>query len=308
MSVRTIENRDLLATSWTWSGNMAPGRGGEFSPLDIRRRLDAVQAAGWQGVGFFHTDLHHILSHIGIAALRRLIEDHGIRIVELEFLTDWWQEPGSRRRQVSDGVRSELFDAAAELGATTIKVGAHIFDDQTHGPGVDRQQFAEAFDHLATDAGDRGLRVALEAMPMSNLRTIDEAIDLVREIGNPHGGLAVDTWHVARGGTSPRELAEILPLEYVFIVELADAHRHVAGTLLDDSYDRRQMPGDGDLDTAGFVAAFHDIGWRKHWGVEILSDQLRSLPIEQGVLQVRKKTLATLDAAETVPAFHIPGR
>ncbi|WP_329269249.1 sugar phosphate isomerase/epimerase family protein [Streptomyces sp. NBC_01451] len=305
MTFRRIENRDLLATCWTWSGDAAPARGDESSPVDIHTRLKTVEAAGWKGVGFVHGDLAKITRDIGLRELRTLLDDHGIEKVELEFISNWWADGELRR--ASDAVRAALFAAAPILGVTTIKVGAELQSFGATG-GVSRERFAESFDALATDAGRHGLRVAVEPMPMSNIRTIAEGADLVREVGNPHGGLVVDTWHIARGGTSYADMAEVLPMEHVFVVELDDADAEVVGSLWDDTIDRRRNPGDGDLDTAAFVAAIHDAGWRGHWGVEIISEELRALPVAEGVRRVHEATMATLDKAEGLPRVPVGAR
>jgi sugar phosphate isomerase/epimerase len=304
MTSRRIENRDLLATCWTWSGDAAPARDDESSPVDLRTRLRSVRAAGWKGVGFVHGDLKRITRDIGVEELRKLLDGYGIETVELEFISNWWEDGELRR--ASDAVRADLFAAAPALGVTTIKVGAELRSFGAAG-GVSRGRFAESFDALATDAGRHGLRVALEPMPMSNIRTVEEGAELVREVGNPHGGLVVDTWHVARGGTSYAALAEVLPMEHVFVVELDDADAEVVGSLWDDTVDRRRMPGDGALNTAAFVAAMHDGGWRGHWGVEIISEELRALPLEEGVRRVHERTIATLDAAERLPPVTTTG-
>ncbi|MFE5563412.1 sugar phosphate isomerase/epimerase family protein [Amycolatopsis japonica] len=304
MTIRRIENRDLLATVWTWSGDAAPARGDESSPLDIRTRLEAVQAAGWKGVGFVHSDLMKIVDRIGISSLKGLLDDHGIEIVELEFISNWWAD--GELRKASDTVRKDLFAAAAVLGTKTIKVGAELQSFGATGQTVTRGRFLDSLDALATDAARFDLRVAMEAMPMSNVRTIEEASQMMREIGNPHAGLVVDTWHVARGGSSYQSMIDALPMEHVFVVELDDADEQVVGSLWDDTVNRRRMPGDGALDTASFITAMHDAGWRGHWGVEIISEELRAKPIAEGVREVFDKTIASFDAAEDIPAFRTP--
>ncbi len=52
---------------------------------------------------------------------RSILADHGIRYLELEFITDWFAE-GDRRR-ASDFVRRGLLDGAAQLGVNHVKVG-----------------------------------------------------------------------------------------------------------------------------------------------------------------------------------------
>ncbi|WP_406021648.1 sugar phosphate isomerase/epimerase [Nocardioides sp. NBC_00850] len=287
-------NRDLLATCWTWAGDTAPARDDESSPIPIADRVAAVAAAGWKGVGIVHADVVKIRESIGLRSLRSMLDDHGISEVQLEFISNWWTD-GDLRRE-SDRVRNDLFDAAATLGTTTIKVGAGLQAFGEDNP-IDLGAFAESFDALATDAGKHGVRVALEPMPMANIRTIAEGAKLVTEVGNAHGGLVVDTWHVGRAGTSYADLPTLLPMDHVFVVELDDADAEVKGSLWDDTINNRRMPGDGALDTAGFIAAMLKAGWEGGWGVEIISDELRALPVGQGVQQVFDKTQAAIDQA-----------
>lgn len=302
MPIREITNRNLLATCWTWAGDAAPARDDEASPIDIQTRLKAVQAAGWTGLGFVHGDLMKIVNQIGFKELKSLLDDHGIEHVELEFISNWWAE--GELRKASDAVRADLFEAANILGATTIKVGAELQSFGAKG-GVTQERFAESFDALATDAGRHGLRVAVEPMPMSNLKTIIEGANLIREIGNPNGGLVVDTWHVARGGTSYQDMIDALPMEHVFVVELDDADEQIVGSLWEDTINQRRMPGDGVLEVPKFIAAMHDAGWRGIWGVEIISEELRAMPVHEAVRTVYDKTLASIEAAQNVPVFPL---
>jgi sugar phosphate isomerase/epimerase len=289
-------NKNILATCWTWAGDAAPARGDETSPVEIGHRIEAVATAGWQGVGIVHADLAKIRSEIGLEKLSEMLEANGITIVELEFITNWWTD-GEMKRE-SDRVRDELLDAAAILGARTIKTGAELQSFGADTGTVSLDVFAEKFDHLATTAGTHGVRVALEPMPMSNIKTIEAGADFVTTVGNPYGGLVVDTWHVSRGGTDYARLPEILPMEHVFVAELDDAPAEPVGTLWDDTCDRRQNPGEGDLDTVRFVEEMVRAGWTGHWGVEIIAETQRQLPIDEAVERTATATRAVLDRAE----------
>ena len=146
---------------------------------------------------------------MGLPALRKLLDEAGIEKVELEFLSNWWTS--GAERDASDQVRDDLFDAAPLLGVTTIKAGAQLTAFGSTEP-VDGDLFAESFDALASDAGRHGLRVAVEPMPMSNLKTVVDGVELVTAVDNPHGGLVVDTWHVRRGDTLNEALPDVLPM------------------------------------------------------------------------------------------------
>jgi sugar phosphate isomerase/epimerase len=267
----------LLATCWTSAGDAAPGRGDEVSPVPLRERIEACAAAGWTGFGLLHADLELALEHLDLAELRTMFEDHGIDHVELEFLGDWWTD-GERRRE-SDRRRALLLRAAEGLGAGAIKVGGELGDAP-----VDHDRFMAEFDRLATQAADAGTRIAFEPMPMSNLATIQAGADFVREVGNPHGGLCVDVWHVRRAGTSYEELRACLPVEHVFVVELDDAAEAIDPRgLWEDTIHRRLLPGEGSLEVAAFVRAMEGVAWQGHWGVEVISERHRRRPFKEGI-------------------------
>jgi sugar phosphate isomerase/epimerase len=292
---RSISNRELLATCWTSAGDAAPDRGDEVSPVDLRTRIETAADVGWEGFGLLHADLAIAQRTIGLQELRRIFDGAGIRHVELEVLPWWWTT--DERRAVSDQRRTLLLGAAEVLGARAIKVAA-----EGGGRPVDPARFHDDFDRLATQAGDAGARVALEFMPMTNLASLQAGVNFVTAVGNPHGGLAVDTWHVHRGGTSYAELERILPAEYTVVVEHDDADEQVVGTLWEDTLDRRRLPGEGAFDVPAFIAAVHRAGYRGHWGVEIISEQHRQLPVREGLTRARAATLRTLDAAEDLVA------
>ena len=65
---------------------------------------------------------------------------------------------------------------------------------------------------------------------------------------------------------------------------------------------RRRLPGEGAFDVPAFVAAVHRAGYRGHWGVEIISEEHRQLPVREALTRARTATLQTLDAAEALVA------
>lgn len=289
-----VVDRRLVASCWTWAGRARPAWPDERSPHDLSTRLRAVTDTGWYGVGLVHADLVELRATIGLPAARRMIDDAGIGHVEVEFLSDWWTD--GDRRATSDRVRAELFEAAAVLGATTVKVAGEL-DHLRTGPQLPRVEMVAAFAALAADAAAHGLRVALEPLPMSDVRSIADGVEIVTAADHPAGGLTVDVWHAARGGTTWDSL-QTVPVDKVFVVELDDAAAGVVGSLWDDTLGRRMLPGEGDLDVAGFVRALHVAGWRGPWGVEMISEEYRELPLEVALRRAGDTTRSVLDVAD----------
>jgi sugar phosphate isomerase/epimerase len=113
-----------------------------------------------------------------------------------------------------------------------------------------------------------------------NINTLDDALALVTDAGRANGGLAIDTWHMSKLGIPPDEIKR-LPLEYLAWVELSDGQFQNMEDEIDEVINHRHLPGEGEFDIPGYVDAVRAAGYAQPWGVEVLSAQLRSLPIEQ---------------------------
>jgi len=144
-----VVKRDLLASCWTWAGDVGPGDDDQRRPVPLEQRLEAVATSGWRGVGIAHADLVAYRESVGLAPLRRKLERAGIVRVELEFLTGWWAT--DPQRAVSDRVRDEFLDAAADLGVAAIKVGAWQ-PGRNEGLPPNPEWFAHEFEQLADRA------------------------------------------------------------------------------------------------------------------------------------------------------------
>jgi len=268
-----MPDEDPLATCWTTAGEAAPLRGDERSPTPLRERVEAAAAAGFRGLGLNHADLVAAEHEHGIGGIRSMLDDNGIVHPELELLTDWWTD-GPRRR-ASDRVRRELLSAAEALGARHIKVGPDVADVPW-----DRDRWVAEFAALAAQAHEAGTKVGLEFLPWSNIKTVHDGLRLVQDAGHPAGGLIIDVWHTEHVKTPPSDLAAV-PLRYIIGVELSDADAVVVGTLFEDTRDRRRLCGHGSFDLGGFVTALRSAGWTGPWGVEILSADMRQLPVHE---------------------------
>ncbi len=266
---------DLLATCWTTAGDAAPLPGHERSPVPLRERIEAASAAGFRGMGLVYQDLADAQREYGTTGIRSMLDDNGMVHLELELLTDWWTD-GPRRR-VADNVRRELFAAAEALGARHVKAAP----DVSNGPW-DRDRWAAEFASLAQDGQEAGTRVALEFLPWSNIKTVDDGLHLVRDAGHDAGGLLIDAWHTERAGTPPAHLATV-PLRAIVGVELSDADPVVVGTLFEDTVERRRLCGEGSFDLPSIISALRAAGWSGPWGVEILSAEMRNRPVREAV-------------------------
>jgi len=277
----------FLATCWTTAGDTAPDEADLRSPLNLRDRVEAARDAGFTAFGLLYADLVEAEREYGIAGIRSLFADNGISHVELELLTDWWAD--GPRRAASDTVRVGMLRAIEALGARTFKIGPDVADEPW-----ELDVWAKEFAVLAAQADGVGARLGVEPLPWSNLKTVHDGLRLVEAAGHPAGGLIIDVWHTERAHTPPAELADV-PGARIVGVELNDADSQVIGTLFEDTVHRRLLCGEGSFDLPGIIAALRTAGFRGPWGVEILSDAHRVLPVREATAAAYRSAAALVN-------------
>ncbi len=277
----------LVATAWTSAGDTSPMRSPATSPVPIGERVDAIAAAGYTGMGLIADDIAAVRDSIGFATLRENIGDAGLTHVEIELIERWWIPRGEEGNTYA--VRDLLFDAAEVLQPSFIKIGSRT------GPAfTDLSDLVAPLCDLADQALQRGTRLAIETMPFSGLATVPMGAELVRATGHSGIGLLVDAWHVFRAGTPLTELDAALPGRMVFGVELDDAAAEVVGTLFEDTVNHRKLCGEGTFDLPGLVGLLRGKGFDGPWGVEILSESFRALPVGEALELAAATALAFL--------------
>jgi sugar phosphate isomerase/epimerase len=258
---------DLLASYWTLAGPVELHTGREWSLFDVVDRVSAAANAGFRGLGLWHADLLHILEGRGLRELRTILDDSGMVHLELEFLWDWFLDPGTEERRLSDQRRRSLLGAAEVLGARHVKVGNFA------GRRVPVALLTERFAELCAEAAEHGTSVAYEFMYRdTTVCSLDAARSVVQDAGAANGGLALDLWHVVDLGVSTAAI-RTLPTGSVVAAEVSDGERSLSPGARRTLRDRR-LPGDGDFDIGSFVAAVRATGYRGPWGVELLSARI----------------------------------
>jgi len=267
---------DLLALYWTGSGPVEVHVGREWSLFDWPDRCEQAARVGFSGIGLWHADLEHLLETRTLAELKRIMDDNGLEYLELEFLMDWFLDEGDERRRASDESRKLLFEAAAELDAHHVKVG------NIPGTPCELAQVTERYAELCADAAQRhGATMVYEFMPFdANVRDLDSALAVVEGADAPNGGLAIDTWHMAKLGIEPDDLRRI-PKRFLSWVELSDGRYEDMPDPIDEVVNHRRLPGEGEFPIRRYVEACRAVGYDGPWGVEVLSEDLRNRPIEE---------------------------
>jgi sugar phosphate isomerase/epimerase len=282
---------ELLALYWTVSGPADVHVGREWSLFGWRDRCAEAARVGFSGLGLWHADIEHQLETTTLHEMTAVFEDAGLQYLQVEFLADFFVDPGEPARAESDRRRRMLFDTAAAFDAHHIKVG------NIPGTPCELGRLTEAFAELCQDAANHtNAPIAYEFMPFDvNVMTLDAALAVAQGAAQPNGGLAIDTWHMGKLGIAPDDLRRIPP-EYLTWVELSDGQIENMPDPVDETVNHRRLPGEGEFELPRYVEVCREIGYAGPWGVEVLSAELRSLPIEEEFQRAYDTTLAQFRA------------
>lgn len=202
--------------------------------------VEAAADAGWPATGIWYDP-----ASWNTTVTRRLADrlaDTGLVAVDMEVV-----------RMGPDGdCGDQLVDAAAELGARNIlTISAFPEPDAT----------AERLAALCELAEPAGIRVCIEFMRFTSVKTLADAIEVVRLADQPNAGILVDLIHVFRSGTTYDDIRAADPALFPY-VQWCDAPAEPVGwstrELIEDALDHRSIPGSGELPALEFVDLFAD--------------------------------------------------
>ena len=287
---------DLIASYYTLAG--APvGQPPRFS---FEERVAAAAEAGFVGVGLLADDYAAMrAAGTSDAELQRILDDHGIGVLEVEFHYDWTQE-GERGRQAAER-EATLLAMADAFAPDHVNVG----DLSAPGEGPPAGLVTERFGQVCDRAAEHGTRVAFEFLPWTAIPDLRTAWDIVRRAARPNGGVLVDAWHYFRGRPEP-DLLRSIPREHLVAVQLDDADAQPVGPLFEDTMFRRRLPGEGTFDLAGLIDALDEAGADMPYSVEIMSTAEQRRPVREAAARAHRAARSVLKRARSAPGSEWP--
>jgi sugar phosphate isomerase/epimerase len=234
---------------------LSPDRRWEATPTELVR---AAAAAGFAAVGMFEDRAD--------AGLRATFDAAGVRCHVVLAL------------MVGDDADETIADARRLAAAASVLDADWVLT-------VFRSQVTsdvEAVVHrCAAMFADAGAGTAVEFSPLGPVSSIPLGLDVVRSVARAgvRVGLMIDTWHFERGDSTWEDL-EAVPLDEVAYVQFDDALAPAGGSERSETMHRRAVPGDGVFDLGRFASTLRDRGWDGLVSVEVLSAELRALPID----------------------------
>lgn len=216
--------------------------GAQAAPFDV---IDAASEAGFGAAGprisgRFPGDRWPSVDEdpAAFAKIRRRAADGKVR---LSSISGYYISPQVRLEHLLANVQ-----AAEAVGAPMIMQAC--FDG-------DEARVAALLRDYAAAARAIGVRIALEFMPMSGLKTLAQTLWLIEASGASNVGILIDALHLVRSGGTPADIAR-LDSGSVYITQLCDAPAALPShqTLFDEAMSGRMYMGDGGLDLAGLVS------------------------------------------------------
>ncbi len=254
---------------------------------NLREKLAAISAAGFDGVEIFEQDF--IADDRSPREVGQMIKDHGLEITLFQPFRDFEGLPSPFREKTFDRARHK-FDLMQELGTDLILFCSTVHPDSLGG--IDRA--AEDFARLGEIAAAQGIRVGYEALAWGkHVNDHRDAWEIVRRADHPNVGLIVDSFHTLGRGIDPNSIRRI-PGDKIFFVQLADAPK-IDMDLLFWSRHFRNMPGEGDLDVTGFMASVIATGYTGPISLEIFNDQFRGSAPKQVAQQGYRSLINLMD-------------
>jgi sugar phosphate isomerase/epimerase len=254
-------NPDLTASFVTLSGAgfAQPAR------VPFAERCRAAAVAGFTGIGL-HAQDYQAMREQGIddAALRGMLDTHGLALRETEFLTGW------AMGDTDTAVFGELGAAFSPHHLTAGELGAGELDIAAAGARLRT---------ICSMLAPYGTRVAVEAFPWSPIKDVATARAIVEASGSPCGGLMIDVWHFYNTRSTLADL-EGLAVDQIVAVQLNDG-RVVDDDFLAEARRARLLPGEGELDIAGLLKGLHGLGFRGPYCVEVNYPAFRDLPVDE---------------------------
>jgi sugar phosphate isomerase/epimerase len=231
---------------------LTPDGGWDFATADL---VSAASAAGFTAVGI-NAD------RVDAAAVEAYAAA-GVRCHELLALVVGDDESATMASAEQLADRAHAVGAEWVLAVFTAKV-----------PPQRIRRCAKLFD-------DVGAGMAVEYSPLGAIPSIRDGMEVVQAASrSARVGLMIDSWHFCFSDNTWDDLAPV-PLEDIAYLQFTDAlEPESRERLVRETLHRRALPGEGILELHRFAATLLDRGWDGTVSVEVLSAELRELPVD----------------------------
>jgi len=181
--------------------------------------------------------------HSGTAReVSAVLQATGLVALDVEVI---WLQPGGK----PDPVHHEIIAMGGEVGAKNCLIVSSE---------PDREVTKRLYEDLCEHAARAGMRACLEYMAITEIKTLDAALEVVNTVNHPAGAVLVDPFHHERVGHDPEKICDI-PEHWLSYAQLCDMPERGIITDPDDYFvdaiDGRLAPGEGAIPVAAMARA-----------------------------------------------------
>lgn len=233
-------------------------------------------------------EAYHRHGFSGIGIYRPKLEDFGIdRAIELlaEFQLDptslsWvggftGSDGRAYSESVSDGLEAIADAAKLNVDSLVVLAGGRNNHIRNHA----RRTLCEALKELAPAAEDHGIRLAIEPFhpgcgdEWSFVNDLHSTLEIIELVGNPHLGIALDTYHLGLDQEVVHWLPDVIP--HLHLVQLGDARHYPLGEM------NRCLLGQGSVPLHHILRQLFDCNYTGPIEVELIGEDVEPISYEQ---------------------------
>ncbi|WP_299948559.1 sugar phosphate isomerase/epimerase [uncultured Ruegeria sp.] len=176
-----------------------------------------------------------------VQATKTALSTTGLKVLDVELA------------RITEDVDPRSFEPSLEIGG---ELGAkRMIMSAWTNTRDDRDFLIDVYSETCELAAPYGLTVDLEFPSFSRLRTLDEALDIVRASDQQNGGILVDTLYLHLSRVDLGELLHV-PSDLFHFLHISDCLPGIADTregMIQLARDARLYPGEGWIDFTGII-------------------------------------------------------
>src|SRR5438093_6593288 len=239
-----------------------------FEKWDFAATCEAIRKAGYAAIEiapFTLADHLDDISTVRRREMRNILRAEGIAFAGLHWLllTPKWLHVTTADRGIRDRSWAyfvKLIDFCSDLGDRGVMVLGSPKQRTSQGNSVEEatKNLKDGLASVAAHAGARGVTIALEPLASKDtdvVNTLDQAVHIVKEVGNP----AVQTMFDFHNTADERENLDGLVKRYFPLI------RHVHVNEMDGRH-----PGTGNFDFRPVFQALADLNYSHWFSLEVL--------------------------------------
>ena len=247
-------------------------------------------AAGIPAIGVWRQKLSDFGEEKGI----ELLADNGLRVSNLLWAGGFTGSDGRTfRESLADA--TDAIRLAGDLHCTCLVVysGSRAGHTRNHA----RRLLTSALVELSTAAAEHNVALAIEPMhpacagDWTFLTSVDDALEIIDQVGSPQIKLAFDTYHLCHDDRMVDRLESLVP--HVAIVHIGDTKA------APDGEQNRCRLGEGQLPLGEIVARFDAAGYRGYFDVELLGEEIEATDYRQLICHCKRTLDEMLSSRES---------